>query len=265
MQKNFLEKPRESIEDMIRKQNEAVKELTQLSIFQNRPDRLLLFLGFHKEYASLVRKMWQAKLIDGRLFKDDVDSVVNIQRVNEFADVISSYKRENEVKETTALRMGRAYASALEIFWKKLKRLVSSAGLNPRNKHLNIWELNNKISELETTYSVDLSQIKSILNSKLRNCVGHESTYFIPPDIVVFIDNKSGVSKEVAKLTTGELYVLLLNITIITMAFVSVENTAIIAMIEPLLKLSDEELEQFAKTGTFTPDMQNKIQNSQKN
>ncbi len=259
LQTNFLQNPRKNIEDMIKKENEAVEKLPQLEIFKNRPDRLRLFLDFHKEYASLVKKLLQAKLIDGKSFRDDVDSVVNIQRMNELVKIVEEYKNENPATEIISLRMARAYASALEIFWNRLKRIVFFAGLNPKKKHLNIGELNKKMSELETNYDVNLSKIKSLLNSKLRNCVGHESTYFSPPNLVVFLDNKNGNINEIARLTTDEIYELLVKITITIMALVNVENTVIISMIQLLLQLNDDELKLFAETGKFTTEMKNKI------
>ena len=56
-----------------------------------------------------------------------------------------------------------------------------------------------------------------------------------------------------------EIYKLLVNTTTMSMSFFSVDNTAIASRLEPLLKLTDDELSEYMKTGILTEEMQNKM------
>ncbi len=259
MQKEFLKNPRESIIQLIEQENNSIKKFSEQVIFQGKPERAKLFLEFHKEYALLIHKMWRARdIINGGSLKDDTERVLMSQRIKEQTEVIEDYLKTKGTKETNALAMARVYASSLESFWKMLKKVVILVGLSPENKHLNIPELKNKIVKLEDKYKIRLPKIKEVIGSGLRNSVGHENTYFSPPKTVVFLDKKGISQREVARLTTDELYDMLVDINIITLAMVMVENTAVISVLEPFLKLSDKELIEYSKTGIVTPEMEKK-------
>ncbi len=243
MEEEFLENPKEHIIKMIEHQNEWYKEFITLPLFQGRQDRLKIFFDFYKEYSILIGKMLDKKTIHGGVFKDVPEVVKTIQRLKEQLKTIEDYNK-NKFDETTALRLARVYASSLETFWKKIKKIIFFAGLNQKDKYLKINELFTKTIELEKIYELNLPNIKSTLNSKLRNSVGHEDTYFIPPNTLVFSERINGEVKEIARFTTEEIYQLLVTITLINIAIHHVENTAMVSTLTPLLKLTNEEIKE---------------------
>lgn len=258
-QDKFLENPRKGIEDLLKFQEEHIKNFVKLAIFDKKVDLLILYYQFRKEYSKLIGAMLKAGVIHGGVFKDDVESVITIQRNNENSKVMAEVFNKPEMEEGIALRLSKSYTSSLELFWKRIKNLIFHAGLNPQEKHLNIRDVKKLVTKLEKEYKVNLSLIKSVLDSKLRNSVNHENNYFEPPNIVVFLDKKGGKTKEIARLTTEKIYELIGKIMIINSATFSIEFAAMLAVLEPLLKLNDEELNQYSKTGKLTPEMIDKI------
>ncbi|MBI2663423.1 hypothetical protein HYX15_02720 [Candidatus Woesearchaeota archaeon] len=259
MQNKFLENPRQGIINMIKQEKELMKELPSLPIFENRPDRLKLFLDLHKEYANLMGKMMELRILDNKILKDDLETVMAMQRMKEEARTVEEYNKRENIDEVIALRLGRMYLSSIETLWKKLKNIIFFFGLNPNNTHLDIIKLKNKIEKIEREHNLKLPKIKLYIDSKLRNCVGHESTYFSPPNTVVFLDKRGNTLRVIAKLTTEEIYELSIDVKIAILAIVSVTNTALVSKIEPLLKLDDKELNHFIETGKITDEMEKKL------
>lgn len=228
MQNDFLKNPRENIKKLKKQRDEI--EINQALMLGKTPEFLKLHKDIHEEYATLIHTLWSANVIHGSMFKDDTLGVMIVQRYNEWEDAVNDYKSKKEIDETIALRLSRAYASSLEIIWKKLKNIIFLAKMNPENKYLNINDLYDKFTKLEEIYKINLSRIKSVINSKLRNSIGHEDTYFIPPDIIVFLDKQK--EKEIARITIQELYKVLIETTIITGAIVSVETTTVLSCVK---------------------------------
>ena len=245
---------------MIKEDKLNVKKLMQQPFFHEKPERIKLLLSIHKEYALLIHKMLEARdLSHLGVIKDDMERVLMSQRIKEQTEVVEEYLKTGGKKETNALAMARVYASSLELFWKVMKKMIHLGGLNPKDKHLNIPTLKQKIIILESKYDIKLPKIIEVIDSTLRNSVGHENIYFSPPNIVVFLDKKGTKQKEVARLTTDDIYQKLVEMASIMLAIVMVENTAIVSVLEPLLKLSDEELAEYGRTGVLTSEMEKKI------
>jgi hypothetical protein len=122
--------------------------------------------------------------------------------------------------------------------------------------------MNIKLTELEKQYSVNLSLIKEVLDGKIRNCINHERVRFENPNLLIFMEETNGKMVDCYQ-TTDELLLneLLRLFTVIT-SLHHVETTVIISTLEPLLKLSDEELAEYIKTGKLTSEMQKKIESS---
>ncbi|MEK6938999.1 MAG: hypothetical protein AABX04_08225 [Nanoarchaeota archaeon] len=260
-QEIFLKEPRKSIQEMISHQNNFPKNLTSLPIFSGKPALLKLFLEYHREYASLIGKMMEKRSIHSSMLIDDTRRIMMIQRMSEMASVVGDYKNKTKDDETAAIALARAYASSLESFWNNLRRLVWLAGLKPKKNHLNVVLLKECLKELEGKYSISLAKIKSTVDSRLRNSIDHEDTFYQPPNIVVFLTKKKEKLNEIDRLTTEEIYTRLVEITIINLVATSVENTAITSWLEQLLKLSDQELEQLCKTGIYSEEMLRKMEN----
>lgn len=261
-QKEFLNNPRESIKSLVENSRKWLEGLVELSKKQERPDRLIWFNEFHKEYSSLVGVLLKNRPARPGSFKDDEEIILLLQRFKEIKSVIEDYEGGAKPPEVSALALGRMYASALEMYWHKLKKIVFLFGLNSKEKHLNVNELLGKICELEKKYNLDLKNLKSMLESKLRNSVGHENTRFKTPNIVVFSTREGDKIKEVSRLTTEEICEFLVRFTTINTALHHVEQTVIISWLEQLLELSDKELSEYCKTGKLTPEMEKKILDS---
>ena len=254
MQKEFIKNPRQGIIKFLNEEKESIKKLQKLNLSL---DDLLIFKYFHKEYAQIIGKLMETRILDFEKLLDHNEFVSILQRFNEGADAVSSYK--SEINEMTAIRLSRAYATFIEIVWKKLRRIVSLSGLNPKNEHLNIPILLKKLENIENKYNIKLITIKRYVDGELRNFVNHETSIFIPPNIISFLDARGARSVEVKRLTTEQIYKLLLNAMAMLTAFISVEKSAIASKLEPLLKLSDPELNEYIKTGTLTQEMIKKM------
>ena len=255
LQEDFVKNPRENIKLLLEQDDISYIVLPTLPIFRNRKDRLTLFYNFYKEYSELINKIHQKSPISVAMLKDDTERLILYQRGLEQINVMGSYAKIQNPDETSAISLGRVYASSLELFWKLLKKLVNVLGLNPKQDYFNIHSLKEKIEKVEGLYDIPLPKIKSVMETALRNSVGHECTLFEPPKTLLFFDNKQNPPIEVARLTTEEVYELVIEMILVTAAIISVENTAFIHMMKPLLKLSDEQLNEFGKTGILTGKM----------
>ena len=246
-QKKFMEDPKESIREMLKVNRAQARELPHLDIFQGRPDRLSLYLRINKEYFKLVGKVWKEQgTVDHVLLRGQIFEGVGImQRLDEQTEVITELTKV--VNETTSLKLGRIYASSCEILWKKLRKIVYLCEFNPERKRMNIHKLLEYIKDIELKYSLNLENIKYFINSNLRNSVGHEDTYFEPPDTIVFVDTGSGKAKEVGRRTVKELYEELIRIHIVLLSLENIENTALVFQLLPFLEFSDKEMEDFIK------------------
>ena len=254
--------PRESIIDIKEQNEKSISELMKLEIIKNRPDRLLLYDKFLGEYSTLIGCLMQRRIDINSVIKDDIGRIIHMQRIKEHSIILSEFTNADSVDATLALGLSRAFSSSLELLWKKLKKIISLVGLNPNQKHLNIGQVSKKVKELESIYNILLPEINSLLDSKLRNCVGHEDTYFKAPDIIVFLETRNGESKVIKEFTLFEIQDTIINLDLILNAFISVENAVLEAYLTPLLKLTDEELEEYCKTGKLTPEMEKKITES---
>lgn len=255
LQEKFMENPRQGITNFLKEQEESFKKIGDFRVSANS---LLILKEFHKEYANIVGGLLKSNILDLSKLQDNLSSISIIQRLHEWAEVVGEYQLKG-ANEIIALRLSKAYAASMEVMWGMLKRMVSFAGLNPENKHLNIPLLLNKLKKIEENYNINIPNIKNYVDSTLRNFIGHENTVFIPPNIISFLDVKGKESKEVMRLSTDEMYSSLLNTLPMLVAFKSVENSAIASRIQFLLKLSDEELNDYMKTGILTEEMKKKM------
>ena len=185
------------------------------------------------------------------------NDLVIMQKVDEHCDSVSAYNKDQNA--TTATRLARAYASSGEIFWKKMKKIVFMAGLNPQEKYISINRLDQHLKKLEEIYSISLGKLRSFVNAKLRNSIGHEDTYFEPPETVVFLDNKGGEPEEVERLTTYQIYELLVDFSIVNLTIHFVDNVSLMSHTEPLLRLTDQELDHYCKTGKLSDSAKKKF------
>ncbi|MDP3916763.1 MAG: hypothetical protein Q8Q42_00560 [Nanoarchaeota archaeon] len=241
MQKDFLKDPKKAIRNLKEINEKQCKDLPFLPIFRGRPDRLNLFLQINREYAKVIGEIWKEQIwINFTILKDHVEGLGIIQRLKEQAEMVKELHQD--VNEITALKLGRAYASTCEIFWKKLKRVVYLCGLNPNENQLSIPRLLNCLSELEKKYSLKLDNIKSFVDSTLRNSVDHEGTYFEPPATIVFRDTKKVKPKEIARYSVAEIYEKLKDVHTVILSMHSVENTALVYHLLPWLDLSNNEV-----------------------
>lgn len=242
MQEQFMKNPRESIEKKIKNEKNSILYLKKfnMNLKQN-----LIFLNYHKEYATLVGKLLESKILNINNISDNVSSVSIVQRMSEWQKNVKEYKELSN--EITSLNLAKAYASSCEILWKKLKRFVYLSGKHDVEKHFDVRILKQKICEFEQEYNIKLSKLKEMVDSKLRNFIGHENTLFIAPNQVSFFDSNNVDSKENLRLTTDEIYGKLVENNIILMAFISVDNTALVSQLEKFLNLSDDELKKSFK------------------
>lgn len=180
-----------------------------------------------------------------------------MQRINEEKETITAYRGAKEVNELIALRLSQNYISIMEIIWKRLKQVILLAGLNKKKKYITIPILLKKLEHIEAEYNLNLKTIKNYVDSELRNFIGHESSMFHPPNQIICLDING---KEVKRMTTDEIYGLLFHAFVILTAFASVDNTALASRLELLLRLNNEELNEFTTTGVLTEAMQKKIE-----
>jgi len=260
-QERFLQSPRESIENLISREKKFVRELVKLGIDQNRLGMVLIFKEFHKQYADLLGNLLKERLISARSFKDDLRDVSVLQTIAEMKRAVSNHKAKSAPLDEIMFSLKKSYAALLEILWGKLKRIIFLAGLNFKEKHLNLNKMKENLEELEKKYSVNLSLIKDILDGELRNCVNHERTYFENPNYLVFTEEENGKWKEIYRVNDNYLIEEILKIFTILAAFQHIETTVIISQIEPLLKLDDKQLAEYCKTGILTKEMQERIVN----
>lgn len=258
-QEKFLEKPRESIKNLINEEKEFSKGLVHLGIIQSRLDMILLFKEFHKQYSGLIGNMLKEGLISGNSFKDDLRDISVIQTIKNMEKSILNHKEKSVSLDEIMFSLKKSYASLLEIIWSKLKRVIFFAGINSNKKHLSLYEIGNQLKELEERYSIDLSLIKDMLSGKLRNCINHEGTYFESPNFLVFMEEMGGKWKEFYRINDEDLIEELLRLFLILTTFQHVETLVIISYLEPLLKLEDRQLEEYCKTGKLTKEMRDKI------
>lgn len=253
MQEDFIKNPRENIVELLKQDEDSYKVLQTLPIFRDG-NKLKIFYYFYKEYSDLINKIHQKSPKSVAMLKDDTGRLILYQRSLEQINVMGSYGKIQNPDAASAISLGRVYASSLELFWKSLKKLVNVLGLNTEQDYLNIGILKKKIKEIEKLYGTSLPKIKSVMESSLRNSVGHENTLFELPKTLIFFD-KQHPPVEIARLTTEEVYELIIEMNLVTMAIIKVENTAFINMMKPLLKLSDEQLKEFGETGILTGEM----------
>ncbi len=258
-QERFLQEPRKGIEDVVAATKNFTKGLVQLSYIQSRPDLLLLHKNFQKQYSDLVSNLMKEGLVHSDSFKDDIRSVSTFQTIKEMESIVQKHTNKSEPLETLIHSLKRSYASFLEILWGILKRIIFLAGLNPKELHLNVIQIENKLSKLENRYSIDLSLLKNILNSKLRNCINHEKTYFDHPNHLVFMKEVEGRWVEFNRTTDEEILEELLKIFSIISTLNHVEAMCMTSYLERLLILNDEELNKYCKIGKLTKEMHNKI------
>jgi len=259
LQKDFKKNSRQSIMDFIKYHRKTILEINKVEIFQLYPYLFDIYVSFHYEYSNLFLSMEKLGDIDWNLFKNDIDGIIRLQRNQEFVDAFYEYEKIKEGGEGNAIRIARAYASSLELIWKQLKLMVIMAGLNPKGRYLSIPQLKIKVEKLEKKYKISLLNFKEVLNSKLRNSIDHEDVYFEPPNIIVFLDSKSGATQEIDRMTIDQTIHAMMTNSVIDMVFAHVLNSSIMGQIEPFLNLTDEELKEFFQTEVLTPDMKLKM------
>jgi len=255
-QEKFLDHPRQSIETLIKGWKNHIKGLSHLSMVQKRPLMLKLFSDFHKEYSKILGILYKSRIICPADFKKDDETINSMMRIREIEVGVRDYQERTKPLDVSAVVLSRLYATSLEMFWNKIRKLVTLAGLNKDQKHLSLGRLNEKVIQLEKSYGIPLKNIRSYLDSKLRNSVDHENTLFEHPDIIIFLDKKGN---EISRLNTEEICEKIIELIVINMAIEHVDKTLLISSIEPLLKLTDEQLNEFCKTGIFTKEMEDKI------
>lgn len=255
-QEKFLNNPRQSIENLIKVLDDWIKGLSNLSAVQNRPLMLKLFYDFYKEYSILIGKLYKPRIICPADFKKDDETISLMMRIREIEAGVRDYQERTKPIDVSALVLSRLYATSLEIFWNKIRKLVILAGLNNKKEHLGLDKLNKKVTQLEKSYDITLSNIKLYLDPKLRNSVNHENTRFENPNIIVFLDKKGN---EINRLNSEEICEKIVELMVINMAIENVEKTLLITSLKPLLKLTDEQLKEFCKTGRLTKEMEERI------
>ena len=260
-QKEFLKNPRESIIKLDENLKQSDKQLIEKLTSDKRVEEIKLFYDFHKEYSKLIGKLMQDTIISAKDFKDDIFDLKNAQRIKEVGSVLKEYvekKSKEDIDDTIALKISRLHSSLLEILWGKFKRIIYIKYPSEKSKHLNLFTLNKRLENLEKEYFLDLSLIKSTLQDLLRNKINHETTYFDPPEEIVFLDI-TDQTKEIDRLTLEEICQLLLKTMICNSAIDHVEKNLIVSWLKLLLKLNDVELNEYCKTGILTKEMQEKI------
>jgi hypothetical protein len=254
----FHEDPRRSIENLIRIQRDSPKNLASLGMMKSHPELLLLFNKVHLEYALLCVKLY-SKFDANDLINDD-ELIGTTQRIAETMSTLEDCA--TTVNEVNALRLARCFAAYQELIWKKLKKIVRLAGLNPSGGHLWIPQVGQKLKEIEDKFGLKISALKSIVDPVLRNPVGHEDTVFVAPNTILFKDTKHGKPIEVKRMTLDELKYEIAKFTAILGAIQTVELGLVISRMEPLLKLSDDQLKEYMKTGIMTKEMLRIIEES---
>ena len=247
--KKFLENPREGIIDLITYLEQSKINLPMLPIISERPERLILFRDIYAEYFLLIGKMLQSKKIQEKELREpDTFAITVLQAYKEMENAARNYEQKRKPKDHAALGIAKAYAAALELLWKKFKKIVLVEGLNPKKKHLDIEKLKEKVRVVEKRYQINLSILKSLLNSKIRNPTQHLEMYFEHPNWVVFQDTKDLFNPiEVERLTSEELYDRLITTSLAMIAIQHAELAWQAIIVRPLLKLSDKELIDYTK------------------
>lgn len=261
-QKEFLNNPRENIIKLNKNLKETNQQLIKELSYGKRIEEIKLFYDFHKGYSKLIGELLKNKIISSKDFKDDIFDLKNAQRIREVDSVLKDYfarKKEGNIDETTALGLSRIYSSQLEVICGKFKRIIYLKYPVHKFRHLTLLDLENRLKDLEKEYFINLNLIKSTTQSLFRNKINHETTYFDPPDEIVFLDIKDK-TKEIKRLTLEEIYKLLLEAMIINSVTDSVEKTLISSFLNLLLKLDDSELEEYCRTGILTKNMKEKIE-----
>lgn len=226
LQKEFLENPIERLRILKEKYEET--ETNRLQMLEKYPSMLLLHVNITQEYADLITALWLAKKIHGSMFKNDVQGFVIAQRMDEMEEKVGNYKEKKNPKATEAIGLSRAYATSLELVWKKLRDIVYLAGENPNKNFLGETTLYQKFVLFEQKYRIKLQTIKSFIDTELRNSVNHESTYFESPNIVVFLDING---KEIVRHTTEKLFGLWLKATAVLGAIIYIETGALLLVV----------------------------------
>lgn len=257
-QQAFLANPRKGIEEFIKHNDSSGVGFTQLGLVKRHPEFLLLFKEVHSEYGELLGSVFSR--LGGKELLDESELIGTAQRIQEaITNYIDCCREENEVN---SLRLARSFSAYQELIWKKLKKVVFVAGLNPDKRYLKIPILKQKLERLETDHELDLSILKSILVSNLRNSVGHEETVFVAPKHVSFRTTEGVESEEVDKLSLDEIKYRIAKFTTIIGAMHVIEQTVISSKLEPLLKLPDEKLAEYMRTGVLTKEMDKIIASS---
>ena len=255
-QDKFLENPRQSIEKSVKQLDEWAKWLSNLSDIQNRPLMLILFYDFHKEYSSIIGELYKKRIVTPSNFKNDEEMISLMMRIREIESGVRDYQQKAKPIDVSALVLSRLYATSLEMFFNKIRDLVFLAKLNSNKEYLSLGNLIKKVEELEKIHNVKLTKIKSFLNSSLRNSVNHENTRFENPNVIVFLDT---TGKELGRLNTEEICEKLVELMAINMALRNVELTVMVSYLELLLKLDDNQLNEYCKTGILTKEMEDRI------
>lgn len=260
MQKRFLENPRESIENLLVIQKGFIRGLSELPYAQQNPDMFTMFMEFRKQYSDIVGKMLEEGLISSGSFKDDKRDIAFFQVVAEMKKNVSNYDEKKVPLDENMHLLKKSYASLSEILWAKLKRIIFFAGLNPEERHLNLKSIKTNLTKLEKKYLVDLLLVKNTLDGELRNYIHHEKTYFEHPNFLVFMKEVGGRWEESYRINDKNLINELLKIFTILSAFHYIECLVLITHLERLVKLNDEELDEYCKTGKLTEGMRKKYE-----
>lgn len=255
-QDKFSENPRESIKNLIKGLKEFVEGLYLLGLTQNRPQMSVLFNDFTKEYYSIINELYKLKIIFPVDLKDDEETIKIIMRIREIGEGVKDYQQKTKPIDVLALTLSRFYATSLEMVWNRLRKLIFLAGLNKKNEYLSLNKISDKIKGLEKNYNLKLIKIKSYLDSELRNSVDHENTKFEFPNTIIFLERNG---KEIQRMNTEEICERLIEFLVINTAIEHVNQTLIISSLEPLLKLTDEQLKEYCKTGILTEEMKKQI------
>lgn len=258
-QKEFLENPRESIQNLIEQQKSFSKGLIDLSLKQNKPEMAIQYYQMYKEYGALILNLVKKGLVSAKSFKDDFRDG-SIMQSNEGLRNIVIKRRDNLIStEEYVLFLKKSYSSLLENIWGKLKRIIFLSGLNPQGSHLNLRRIKENLEKLEIEYSISLNSIKNTLEGKLRNCINHENTAFRSPNFLIFMEEVNGKLQEFHRINSEELIEEIVKSLLTLSTLHHLEITVITSHLESLLKLDDKQLDKYSKTGILTPDMEKKI------
>ncbi|MDP2750390.1 MAG: hypothetical protein Q8O89_06165 [Nanoarchaeota archaeon] len=253
LRKDFMKDPRTNIKKYIK---DAKNTLPPPFCNSNRA-LLILFQSHHREFFNLYLALFKNQKITSLAILDDAYALNSMQSIQETTQGVLEYMSNKD--RMTSIHLTRIFVSSIENIFKEVRNIINKAGYNIGNHFMSMPVLIQKINELEKKENVPLTNIKNVLNTPFRNSVSHEDFLFVPPDIISFRSSKTGISVEIARLSTDNIEKSLKENLVILSGIQKAKSDFLARVYESLLVLSDEDLFEIFKTGKLSNEQKQKV------